>query len=242
MDYETRICKFCGPALLEDAKGELPHELTTGIAEGTTLTVQVVEAGGWTLSSPKTLSNGAWLYCGWKLKLTTDASGSAVTVNGAPVELTDGVGYYTCGMCCDVTVRTAKLFSISAAVIAVPVSEDISANNAAISDIGIDCENHVYTVTVTGDRDSMDTFEYNGMEGCWIGLDVGIGRDIVGVDWNGAALTSDDKDTAAANGLVENHIAVFADFDAMLAGQIVFTAEVSGYFPVTLKLTGALED
>lgn len=84
---------------LEDLKGELPHALTvTG-----TGTIQVVSVGGWDLTSAKTIASGAWVYNGWKLKITVTA-GYTVKVNNVTVTLTNNVGYYTVGTGADVSI------------------------------------------------------------------------------------------------------------------------------------------
>jgi len=84
---------------LYDRCGSLPHLLSVSGS----VTVEVLSIGGWELYTPKAITDGAWVYNGWKLKLSVCA-GSSVSVNGTDLTLTDNVGYYTAGTGVDVNI------------------------------------------------------------------------------------------------------------------------------------------
>ena len=88
---------------LADTCGYLPHTLSvTG-----SVTVQVISVGGWDLYEPKTIKNGAWVYNGWKLKISCFETGAFVNgvrlpMSGEPDSVQ--VGYYTVGTGADVAI------------------------------------------------------------------------------------------------------------------------------------------
>lgn len=215
-----------------DMRGELPHIMTV---EGA-VTVKVVSVGGWDLYEPKNLGDGAWVYNGWKLKLTV-SSGVTVTVNGTEIALTDNVGLYHVGMHDNVNIVVTTDITRAYASATTGPSGDYETNDAAVTSI-TETDN---VVTVLGDGDSMTPFAGPGnIQGNWVTIllvtNIPHTSDIT---LNGEQLTETDRDYAIAAGGTDGDILLAFDFSG---GDVEYTLAAAGYTPVTITVTAEEED